>query len=211
MKTIYLFDETGEFKGASIAQEHPFKAGEYITPILSTDIEPPNISEGFIGFFKDGAWRLEQDFRGKTWYDKTTGEAIVIEAIGHPAANLVSIIPTTILIKQAREAKVDEINWAAVVAITGDFGSSALGTLNAYPSKATDQQNTNSVSLVGGYLWCADDSRVWKFILHTKAQATAVQADMVAHIQAQQKKCADLIIKISTTKTIDEIKAIVWA
>ena len=211
MKTIFLFDETGEFKGTSIAQEHPFKPGEFLMPVMSTDIEPPTISEGQVGFFKDGAWSLVDDFRGKTWYDITTGDPVVITELGHPIASLAPTLPTAIQIKQARSEKVDEINWAAVVAITGGFSSKALGDANTYPSKSTDQQNTNSVSLVGGAMWCENAAGEWKFITHTKAQAAKVQADMVAHIQAQQQKCIDFLAKVDAAKTIVEIKVIVWA
>jgi hypothetical protein len=209
-KTFYCYSDKGEFQGSYPAQESPLEPGVYIRPILSTDIEPPTFTEGQVAIFENDAWSLVVDYRGKIWYNKITGESVEIDFIGEPE-NLVPTIPEIFVIKKLRSDKVEEINWAAIVAITGGFTSTALGKANTYPNKSTDQQNINSVSLVGGSLWCLNDAGVWSFTAHTKSQAVKVQADMVAHIQKQQKKCADLISQVNGAKTIDEIKAIVWA
>lgn len=58
-KIVYLFDENNAFSGVYEAQESPLEQGVYITPVLSTDIPPPNFTENQTCNFVDGIWVVE--------------------------------------------------------------------------------------------------------------------------------------------------------
>lgn len=58
-KIVYLFDENNAFSGVYEAQESPLEEGVYITPVLSTDIEPPSFTEKQTCHFVNGRWVVE--------------------------------------------------------------------------------------------------------------------------------------------------------
>ena len=115
-----------------------------------------------------------------------------------------------ITVAQAQLDQSAKITLAAAAAIVGGFSSATLGVLNIYPSAVVDQQNTIIVALAGGSLWCKNSVGVWSLTPHTKAQGTAVQADMAAHIQTQQTKNATLQKAIAAAKTVADVNLIVW-
>lgn len=58
-KRVYLFDETtGKYAGFWDAQESPLEPGVFITPISSTDIEPPAFTEEQTCTFNGVSWVL---------------------------------------------------------------------------------------------------------------------------------------------------------
>ena len=90
-KTVYLYDPTtGVFTDFYNAQLSPLdESGTYLCPVCSTDIAPPVAQINQAVVFADGAWSVVPDFRGQTWFDSSTGDPVVITAIGQPASNLV--------------------------------------------------------------------------------------------------------------------------
>ena len=89
MKTVYLYDEKGLYTGTYDAHESPRETGAYITPDLSTDIQPI-ISAGYRPVFINDAWVNTPDFRGMVW-DKLTGDQLVYDDIGILPAELTKI------------------------------------------------------------------------------------------------------------------------
>lgn len=91
MKTVYIFDAaTGEYRHPYNAQESPLEPGEFIEPILSTPMPPPDLAVDQAAVFskENNEWSVVPDFRGQTFYDQTTGAATVIDALGPLSANL---------------------------------------------------------------------------------------------------------------------------
>ena len=100
----------------------------------------------------------------------------------------------------------------AAATIVGGFQSSALGSPYTYPSDNNTQANVSSLVAAGngGSIWCGNASNVWAFTPHTEAQATQVQKDMSAFIQAQQTRYAGLVAQINAATTPAEVEAINW-
>ena len=106
MKKYYLFDAvTGESSGSYLAQKSPLEAGVYIAPINSTPVAPPVFVANKVAVFSSGAWSMQPDFRGQTWFD-AQGNAVEISAIGTPGSTLTSVLPAAILLFNA---KIDQI------------------------------------------------------------------------------------------------------
>ena len=101
-KQVFLYDpETGVFAGTYEAQLSPLDApGTYLEPVCSTDVVPLIAAANQVAVFAAGAWTLEPDFRGQTWYDQTTGAAVEITAVGQPASNLAVTPPPPTLAQQ---------------------------------------------------------------------------------------------------------------
>ncbi len=97
---VYVYSpDTGEFIHQWNCQESPLEPGQYIIPGSCTTIAP-NLREGFVTVFKDGAWINLKDHRNEVWYDKDTGQPIIVETIT-PADNLVQAVPKHVLDAQA--------------------------------------------------------------------------------------------------------------
>lgn len=87
--TIYHYDrETGELLSQSIAMASPGSPDPenptWRFPAFSTAIEPPRAEVNEVAVFQDGAWKIEPDYRGATWYDEN-GNSVKIKDIGDPS------------------------------------------------------------------------------------------------------------------------------
>jgi len=91
-KIVFLFDESGESRGPYEAQESPLERGEFLTPVLSTDISPPVTGEAEAAVFSQGGWSVVPDLRGRTYFD-AAGRAVVIDALGAVPAGLTAEPP----------------------------------------------------------------------------------------------------------------------
>ena len=86
MKTVYLFDAiTGLITGEWQAQESPLEKGVFITPVYSTDKEPPTENKKIAKF--DGEnWTLLPNLKGeKYWLADGTEQEITEAGIALPA------------------------------------------------------------------------------------------------------------------------------
>lgn len=79
MKTVYLYDENGEFTQEYEAQESPLEPGVYITPVQSTTKKPLVHQEGKAVVFNGDSWSRIDDNRG-VWY-KPNGESVEISSL----------------------------------------------------------------------------------------------------------------------------------
>lgn len=78
LRCFYYSKKTGEYTGYS---------DEYINigvslPALSTDINPGDVTIGYVYVFSGTSWSLEEDHRGETVYNTETGEKLIITDIG---------------------------------------------------------------------------------------------------------------------------------
>lgn len=82
-RTIRIFNlraDTQEFIGAGDAYIAPHTG----LPAYCTEIEPPEIPEGFAGVFdhEEGEWSVQEDHRGLTVYRTDSGTAVRITELG---------------------------------------------------------------------------------------------------------------------------------
>ncbi|WP_224826297.1 hypothetical protein [Cognatishimia sp. MH4019] len=78
---IYNFDaETGVYTGEAAADKSP-RDGAWLVPAFATKIRPPQVPDGRVAIFRDGAWTIVEDHVG-TEYWMPDGSHHVIEAYG---------------------------------------------------------------------------------------------------------------------------------
>ncbi|HFD8256711.1 TPA: tail fiber assembly protein [Salmonella enterica] len=91
IKIFNLRSDTNEFIGSGDAYIPPHTG----LPANCTDIAPPDIPSSHIAVFdaETQTWSLQEDHRGETVYDTTTGNQIYISAPGPLPENVTSVSP----------------------------------------------------------------------------------------------------------------------
>ncbi|HEC8433230.1 TPA: tail fiber assembly protein [Salmonella enterica subsp. enterica serovar Newport] len=91
IKIFNLRSDTNEFIGAGDAYIPPHTG----LPVNCTDIAPPDIPSSHIAVFdaETQTWSLQEDHRGETVYDTTTGNQVYISAPGPLPENVTSVSP----------------------------------------------------------------------------------------------------------------------
>lgn len=92
---IYHYDEiTGECVGVGEARPLPLReqlpdddVSKWQIPANATTLAPPSVTANQVAVFMDGAWQVEADHRGETWF-RAYNEPVTITAIGSPAEEL---------------------------------------------------------------------------------------------------------------------------
>lgn len=234
-KTVYLFDEkNGAYIGTYEAQASPMEPEvkdangnviqeqAYIAPIYSTPIAPPKFGANEIPVFHRelNAWRIDLDFRGKVWFNKTTGEPVEISQIGQPDASLVPVLPDEHALRQARDAKIYDLRMACFSAITAGFTSKASGADLFYAYGITDQSNLHAATLASLSpslpkkwtfpIWCKDASGEWAMIPHTADQIQKLNMDGIAHRAAYSAKMAQLSQAVSGADSVADVNKVTW-
>ncbi|EBU7977818.1 tail fiber assembly protein [Salmonella enterica subsp. enterica serovar Bredeney] len=92
IKIFNLRSDTNEFIGAGDAYIPPHTG----LPANCTDIAPPDIPSSHIAVFdaETQTWSLQEDHRGETVYDTTTGNQIYISEPGPLPENVTSVSPS---------------------------------------------------------------------------------------------------------------------
>ena len=92
-KKIYNYHpNTGEYLAQSRADESPLEPGVYLLPAHSTDLAPPQPPDTMVAVFRGGAWHLEEDHRGKTYW-LADGSRHTVSAIGPMRADALDKAP----------------------------------------------------------------------------------------------------------------------
>ncbi|EMJ2842327.1 tail fiber assembly protein [Salmonella enterica] len=91
IKIFNLRSDTNEFIGAGDAYIPPHTG----LPANCTDIAPPDIPSSHIAVFdaETQTWSLQEDYRGETVYDTTTGNQVYISEPGPLPENVTSVSP----------------------------------------------------------------------------------------------------------------------
>ncbi|EIU8459523.1 tail fiber assembly protein [Salmonella enterica] len=91
IKIFNLRSDTNEFIGAGDAYIPPHTG----LPANCTDIAPPDIPSSHIAVFdaETQTWSLQEDHRGETVYDTTTGNQVYISDPGPLPENVTSVSP----------------------------------------------------------------------------------------------------------------------
>jgi hypothetical protein len=132
-----------------------------------------------------------------------SGYTVANGALVAPSANAVLVT--------AQATKVATLSQACRATITNGFTSSALGSLHAYPSTPTDQQNLTDalMSAETNALWC-EAAGVWSLVAHTVTQAVQVHTDWLTFRVAQQTRLVTITGQVNTTTTIEGVAAFGW-
>ncbi|UJB33753.1 tail fiber assembly protein [Chromobacterium sp. Beijing] len=77
MITIYHYHPvTGEYLSTSTANASPLEPGVWLLPAHASKAKPPVTAEREIALFRDGAWVVEQDWRGIELWSKATAARV---------------------------------------------------------------------------------------------------------------------------------------
>ncbi|MEX3614171.1 MAG: tail fiber assembly protein [Burkholderia gladioli] len=80
---IHLYDQrSGAYTNSLMADEDPMHAGRWLIPGFATDVAPPDRTGATWPFWKDGAWSLLPDYRGRALYRTDTGEPAQMTVAG---------------------------------------------------------------------------------------------------------------------------------
>lgn len=225
MKIYNYHQITNEFLSESIADVSPLEQNEFIIPAFATTVAKPliNVNEAALFSVVSGTWSVVPDFRGQIWFDSATGNAVKIDALGAPHANLVSTYSPSPakLLSDAQTDKLAALSAACSAQIYAGFVSSALGAAYNYPAKDKDQSNlvaSVTASLVPGIpagwttsFWCADAAGVWSFRAHTVAQIQKAGLDGKAAIETALMKNGTLAAQVmAPNASISSVQAIIW-
>ncbi|EGD3292685.1 DUF4376 domain-containing protein, partial [Salmonella enterica] len=110
IKIFNLRSDTNEFIGAGDAYIPPHTG----LPANCTDIAPPDIPASHIAVFDAGTqtWSLQEDHRGETVYDTTTGNQIYISEAGPLPENTTTQAPASPVDKFENGKWVADLNTA---------------------------------------------------------------------------------------------------
>ncbi len=84
---IYNYDKQGIFINVSTVDLDPLetkKQGKeiYLIPAMATLIAPPTTVDKEVAVFWDSKWSIVEDHRGGIYYNKNTGEEVIIKGVG---------------------------------------------------------------------------------------------------------------------------------
>ncbi|MBB5447078.1 MULTISPECIES: tail fiber assembly protein [unclassified Paraburkholderia] len=80
---VHQYDSgTGAYVGSSMADADPRNDGRWLFPAFSTTDQPPDRTARTWPFYRDGAWTLLPDYRGRMLYRTDSGEPTEIVAPG---------------------------------------------------------------------------------------------------------------------------------
>lgn len=165
MKTFYLFDDKGVYTEPYNAQENPLAPGTYIAPVLSTDIEPPIYGAEQIPLFTNGAWIIEADYRGETWYDSATGDPVVITEAGTPPSNLQPIPPafpaTAEQNKNTASILLTQTDWTTIADVADPVNSPYLGNQAEFIAYRNLVRQIAVYPTAGDLVWPVAPNEVW--------------------------------------------------
>lgn len=84
MKIYHYHRATSEFLGEGQASPDPKQIGKFLIPAYATAEEPPTVEESQVAVFDSGAkaWTVEEDNRGKEFWNKQTKDKVIIDYLG---------------------------------------------------------------------------------------------------------------------------------
>lgn len=82
MKWYQYSNETGEYTNPIRCQPHPIHKSQYLIPPHATSEQPPEVGVNQAAIFKNERWKVFEDHRGKTVYNKLDKTELKIETLG---------------------------------------------------------------------------------------------------------------------------------
>ncbi len=135
MKIYNYHEKTNEFLKQSDAIISPLEPNQFLYPAFSTDIAPPAINKNQVAVFKNNAWQIQPDFRGKIyWLDDGDGniEKITIADIGDIIPKKAILTEPIAKIPSLKEFKTAVINQINQIAYQKSFDDNQIDYQNAY-------------------------------------------------------------------------------
>lgn len=162
--TIYNYSrDTGEFTGASLADKSPLESGVFHVPANATITEPPETGENEVALFIDGAWRIESDYRGDSYWTSNDFDEEEpphkIETLGPLPENALLLkpaIPTSVVAE--REAEAARKVWETVAMFYDEFTDEEQYLLQASTEPAVIVAR-GKLAMWRGQVW-NDDERI---------------------------------------------------
>ena len=155
----YTTDNAGVFTGAEeqwISEGCGLAANAYLEP-------PPKTKQGFAIVRTEKGWDYVVDFRGKTFYDKTTKAEVTISELGEIPENLTALKPYSDLCEWNGSAWViDQEKQAALKAQQQEQVRLAINTKR-------DQTDGGGVFVEALGKWVDSDEKAYQNILGVKA------------------------------------------
>lgn len=155
----YTTDSAGVFTGSEeqwISEGCGLAANAYLDP-------PPKTKQGFAIIRGNGGWEYIADFRGKTFYDKTTKAEVTISELGEIPENLTALKPYSDLCEWNGSAWViAPEKQAALKAQQQEQMRQAINTKR-------DQTDAGGVFVEALGKWVDSDEKAYQNILGVKA------------------------------------------
>lgn len=109
-KTVYIYDDSGVYVGAYVAQESPLEPGNFIQPERSTDHPPPVAQPNERALFRNGNWALESIPVDPPPEPPTQAELIAVTRI-KAKTMLLQILPLLDLLQVDALTDGTEVTW----------------------------------------------------------------------------------------------------
>jgi len=172
---IHQYDATtGQYTSSRLADSDPLNMGRWLVPAFSTTDALPERKHLEWPFWRDGAWKLLPDYRGRMLYRQDNGEAAEILAAG--------TTPAEHGLTETRRPS-DEYAWRDgqwsidPVVIATKVRAAAMAEFDMRMNRARAMNNGKSDAYAAGLLSVSDAYyfRAW----------SAYQLDLVRAIQAE--------------------------
>jgi hypothetical protein len=217
MEIYHYHPITGEYLGASSADESPLEPGVFLIPAHACEDAPPPTGPNEKAIRSSGAWSVVPDYRGTIYWlpDGSRHEINDLDVVPPQDALFEAPPPSLEQIKTGRREAMRQACWAAIQ--TGVV-CDALGPPYTYPTEIEDQQNLSATVLaaqINGQagepykFWCADSGGAWARRPHTADQILAVGEAVRAHVVTHQEHYEQKLIEIDQA-TAETINTIAW-
>jgi hypothetical protein len=214
-KTVYQTDSLGFLVGTTEAEESPQDQGVFLIPRNCKETPPPEPEHQRWPAWINGSWDTVPDFRGTVAYRIDNGQLEIITELGKTLAELglQPDPPPAPTVDQLLPAKVAELKQSCQSAIESGFQSSALGAPHTYDSRMPQDQINITGAGLGGVdrmFTCTDAAGIKCQRFHTAAQLFQVFTDGAAYTESQKIRFWELMSRVESAQTTDELNAIHW-
>ena len=216
-KLFYLYDAVGVFVGSYTAQENPRVPDTFITPKDSTDVAPPDASEGQVAVYAAGTkkWSISTDYRGVVLYNQADGSTIVGTTVGELPDGY-ALTPPAPTLSQMQATQCDVIDTAYTSAIQQPISfTSAGGVEQTFQADDGSQdllvKATQGYGVAGstpsGFYWVATDNTQVPFTL---PDLQGLYAAILSRGWSAFQQRQDLKKTINAATTIAAVQAVTW-
>lgn len=118
MKIHHYDSKTGEYLKTSTARVDPLDKTKNLIPANATSLVLPTLKSNEAAVFINNAWQAVPDHRGTTFYKKSDGSKVTLPLGMAPDATISATLPASIVLKNAKLTKQDEVRNAFLLDIS---------------------------------------------------------------------------------------------
>ncbi len=163
MTYVYSYHpQSGEFLSREVADESPLEPGVFLIPANACLIEPPAVAALQVAVYRDAAWRVVADHRGKSyWLD---GQRFRIDELGvvPPEGSTPEPLPPTLAATKE-----------ALIAAVDDRIGAIYSRFTRFETEYVQREAAARAFVAGGY---QGDAGVWVLAFANNAGMSAAQA-----------------------------------